>query len=253
MIYRKMKFVAAFIFAMAVLSFPARADSSTTFVEANAKYQAKDFKGAALLYEELISSGHSTAESYYDLGNAYFRANQKGKALIAYQRAFRAAPRDADVRWNISIVKSYVADRTDAAGGDPILTKLNEIFSYLSTNEISWALTGCLLLWVLLVSGGLFLRSAQSRLKGFQRLTIFLTVVSAFLFIVRWTQIKDPVAVVLDKEVFARYGPTENESKAFLLHEGAEAKITDRTDDWFYVSLSNGQSGWIPKRACEII
>jgi len=69
----------------------------------------------------------------------------------------------------------------------------------------------------------------------------------------KWTDAKDPRVVVLDKEVYAHYGPSGKETNAFLLHEGAEGKVLDETPEWFYIVLKNKNSGWIPKSSCETV
>jgi len=58
---------------------------------------------------------------------------------------------------------------------------------------------------------------------------------------------------VLYKEVTARYGPSDKETKAFVLHEGASAKVLDQTDGWYYIFLQDKNTGWVSKKSCAII
>ena len=87
------------------------ADSSSLFAEASAKYAAGDFKAAAALYQQIVDSKKATAAVYYNLGNAHLRLGKKGAALIDYERAFKASPRDRDLRWNLSVLKNSLPDR----------------------------------------------------------------------------------------------------------------------------------------------
>ena len=73
------------------------------------------------------------------------------------------------------------------------------------------------------------------------------------LFVLKWYQVKEPKAVILVKEIYARYGPSDKETKAFLLHEGAEARVMDETKGWWFIALVNKNSGWIPKETSGIV
>lgn len=229
------------------------ADTPTRFIEANASYKGRDFKNAALAYEELAAAGHTTPALYYDLGNSYLRLGKKGKAIVAYERALRAAPRDPDVRWNLDVVKSGLPDRIEEPYGDLILMKVNEALAYVSVNEAAWAFTLSLGVIALLMGLALLAPGARAWTRGLISFAVLFAVFAAGVFAFEVWKEKDALAVLLDREVVVRYGPSENESKAFLLHEGAEARVTDSTDDWFFIRLANGHSGWVPKRACEIV
>jgi SH3-like domain-containing protein len=65
--------------------------------------------------------------------------------------------------------------------------------------------------------------------------------------------LREPAAVVLEKEVYAHYGPSERETKAFLLREGVEVKLLDESKGWLYVSLGEKNPGWVPKASCEVV
>src|SRR5688572_13403556 len=86
-----------------------------SFSAANAKYQAGDYKAAAALYEKIKPS---TASVQYNLGNAWLRQGQKGRALLAYRRAQAMTPRDADLQWNIHLLKASLPDRMDGEAAD---------------------------------------------------------------------------------------------------------------------------------------
>ncbi len=222
-----------------------------TFEDANTRYQKGDFKGAVEGYEQLLASSPRTPASLYNLGNAAFRTGKKGKALLNYRRALEIAPRDEDTRWNVLVVQSALIDRISEPAG-PLDVAVEKITAYVSTNEAAVAFTAALALWALTafaafagVRGGFF---------GFIRTLIVTAVlISGLVLAVECYSHKDPRAVILAKEVTARYGPSTRETKAFVLHEGAEVRVTDRTKDWVYATLQSGNSGWIPRDACEIV
>ncbi len=227
--------------------------AATTFEQANEKYRAGDFKVSAELYAKAIENGETSGAAHYNLGNALFRLGQKGKALASYERARKILPRDTDVAWNINLVQSTFLDRLDVVDEPIFVFWAKKIAESVSFAELAFlVLVFCAILFVsALVS---FIWPAGSgRLKGLQVLTLAVLLCSATLLGFKIWQGRDARAVVTDAEIFARYGPSGKETKAFLLHEGAEGWVSDEVKDWVYVTLANKSSGWVPKKSCEII
>ena len=225
----------------------------SAFTDANAKYQSGDFKGALASYESLLNSGKETVALDYNLGNAHFRLGHKGRALVYYERALRIVPRDPDVLWNIGILKTAVADRIEPPDENLLVFWIRKITDRLTVNEISLALSGLLVLWAFSAFLTFIFPAMKPVGRGLGILTLMFALPAVVLFGFKWLDIKDPQVVILDKEVQARYGPSDKETKAFTVHEGAEAKVTDESKDWLFITLSSKNSGWIPKKTCETI
>ncbi|OGW91335.1 MAG: hypothetical protein A3D28_02515 [Omnitrophica bacterium RIFCSPHIGHO2_02_FULL_63_14] len=223
------------------------ADNSTAFVEGGARYQAGDFKGAAALYESLVDAGLGTADVHYNLGNVYFRLGLEGKALAAYERALRVRPRDADALWNRELLKSVLADRIESRPPGWLVW-----LEAVSIDELARVFSAALCLCALLAVGGYFKPGARAW-RPLRTVALLLLLAAAALFAGKWSQVKDPRAVVIEKEVTARYGPSVRESRAFVLHEGALARVTDQTDEWYRLMLPGRQSGWVPKNSTELV
>jgi tetratricopeptide (TPR) repeat protein len=229
------------------------ASSPSLFVEANGKYQAGDFKGAADLYQKIIKSGNVTSAVYYNLGNAALRLGQKGEALVYYRRALKGAPRDKDLKWNIHVLQSALPDRIEESSPNLIRLALRYATTPWTLDEMAVFFTaGFAVFAVLALLGYLF--PAFRPVSGFLRgLVLLFMLIPAVLFAFKWWDTKDPRVVILDKEVYAYYGPSDKETKAFLLHEGAEGKVLDNTQDWYYIALKNKNTGWIRKNSSEIV
>lgn len=248
----------AFILSLTLLTIYARPASgeyvkSGPFTEANAKYQAGDFKAAVEAYEGLLKSGERTAPVYYNLANAYFRLGQKAKAVIAYERALGLAPRDPDIRWNIAVLKSVLPDRLEPKDDDVFMLWLRELTDKFTVNECAVAFTGILAFWTLCAWLGYFFPGLKTWVAAFQTAAFFCLLAVGGIFFFQWQEVRVPRIVVTDREVSARYGPSNRETKAFTLHEGAEGRVMDEANDWVNVSLVDKNSGWIPKKSCELI
>ena len=71
---------------------PAQADADATFTRANADYAAGKFPSAIEGYESLVKSGQWNPSLFYNLGNAYFRTGDLGRAILNYERALALDP-----------------------------------------------------------------------------------------------------------------------------------------------------------------
>lgn len=222
-----------------------------SFEEANEKYRAGDFKGAAQAYQEIVRSGHGTAAVQFNLGNSLLRLGKKAEALLAFERALKADPRNSDLRWNIGVVRSMLTDR-DEEGPSAWLGTLRRAAGWISIDETAWTLAGLAFLLVLAGWAHFATDGRYPRLKSLQAFLLALVVLSAFMFMFQRREDARRRAIVLDKEVTLRYGPAFSETKAFVLHEGAAVDVLDESGDWRYVSFGDN-AGWLPKKTAEIV
>jgi tetratricopeptide (TPR) repeat protein len=82
--------VAALLAAVVISLFPAQspaAVSAAAFDSANKLYEEGKFAEAASAYETLAKSGQSSATLCFNLGNAFFKSGQIGRAIAAYRQA----------------------------------------------------------------------------------------------------------------------------------------------------------------------
>src|SRR5580704_484089 len=81
------------------------AQTNTPFAKANEEYAAGHFQEAIDGYETLARSGKWSASLFYDLGNAYFRASDFGRAILNYERALALEPRHPEADANLRIAR----------------------------------------------------------------------------------------------------------------------------------------------------
>lgn len=248
-----MKTRALGLLIFALMLAPSEGWAKTSFEEAGAKYASGDFKGAALLYGQALQKEDASAAAYYNYGNASFRAGQKGKALVAYERALLRDPRDADTRWNLNVLKSALPDHIEDVSDNVFFSSARKGLEYFTVDEAAVVFAALLGLLALLALLNWLIRPIRKWTGPFAGFLTFLWLVSGALFFLQWLEVKDPRLVVLQKEAPAYYGPSSKETKAFTLHEGGEGKVLDETKDWYYIVLKNKNTGWISKSACEII
>ncbi|MGB2579718.1 tetratricopeptide (TPR) repeat protein [Elusimicrobium simillimum] len=75
------------------------------FNTAASLYKLKDYPQAAALYKTVAGASEEfKQDSYFNMGNAYFRAGDNAKAKAAYKKAILLNPRDKEAVHNLQIL-----------------------------------------------------------------------------------------------------------------------------------------------------
>jgi len=80
----------------------------------NAAYEDNRFAEAIEAYQTVARYGIRDPRLEYNLGNAYFRMGDLGRAILHYERARMLSPTDRDVRANLELARSRRFDRVEA-------------------------------------------------------------------------------------------------------------------------------------------
>jgi tetratricopeptide (TPR) repeat protein len=220
------------------------------FFRANEAYKAGRFQEAVNGYSQLIQSGHKSGPLFYNLGNAYFRQNQLGRAILNYERARLLMPRDADLNFNLRYACDQMRDAVAESQG-----LMNTTFFWLNTfnlHELFWSFAALnVVLWTFLVTR-LFKRPDWM----FYPFLIVLIAwfIAGFSFGLKWYQLyTDARGVVVQEETSVLAGPDINDTLLFKLHAGTEVCQERSEDGWSLVSLPDKKRGWVKKEAVERI
>jgi len=241
-----MKRLVWFSFACFLLGIPLASakDSLSVFQKANAAYRGGDYAQAASLYESLLKEGVRDTSVDYNLGNAYFKQNRLGLALLHYEKAKRLGPRDPDVRFNLNYARGLVEYRIEDKrnGYSKAWESLLKFFTFQEVGVLtlffglflwsSWILT----LYLRIGSGG----------EGVRKVLMVLSLFALSLWILKGLHVQTArEAVILKSEAAVRYGPSHKDQVALKLAEGMKVRIQKQSEDWYRVSLPNGETGWM--------
>jgi tetratricopeptide (TPR) repeat protein len=234
----------------------AQSAATTLYRQANQVYQEGDYGSAIELYLQILESGVSHGSVYYNLGNAYFKDNQLGRAILFYERARRLLPRDEDVAANLALANELTVDKI-AAGRGPLLTRaLTWPAQSLSIAELTWITFTLYMLVATLAVVALSIGKNRFRKKLLATILVvgvFFVASGASLFGNIYGQRKISTAIVLTPSVDARSGPGQEYTKIFSVHEGTRIRIRQERENWYLISLPNGLAGWVPSEIAEII
>jgi tetratricopeptide (TPR) repeat protein len=217
------------------------------FEQAASLYQAGDYSASAKAWEQLLAQKYESPALYYNLGASSYRLGQLGRAIWAFERAMLLNPRDKDARWNLGILRKKIQDKENDSNEQWVLSEIRNMMSRASTHELARVFQILLLGWSLMIV--LYALSPVSRgfVGRFNGIMIIALCVTGALLGLRWTEVRHPQGIVNKAEVSVRYGPTDSDTKAFILHEGSKVQILKESSGWYFVQFSGRQSGWLPE------
>jgi tetratricopeptide (TPR) repeat protein len=224
---------------------------TAAFEQANKLYEQGRFSEAAATYEQLIHSGHPFPVVFYNLGNAFFKAGQYGRAIAAYRHAEKLMPRDPNLRFNLQFVRKKVS-AGDAVPG----TVWQRSLSHLTLNEWTALAAGAYWLWFLLLALREFRPALKRPLRGYTSTAGAAALLLAGCLVAAiYEQSRVTEAVVVAPGAVVRYGPLEESQVRFQLRDGSEIVVLDEKDllvgdkkqSWLQVQDSVRGIGWLKR------
>ena len=223
--------------------------------EANSLYRNGEFKAARDKYLWVVDSGVQNGQVYYNLGNACFKVDQLGEAILWYERALRLEPRDADIQANLRFANKIKKDREPAIEENPIWLFLVAVYLYPTLNELG-IIFGLSFFLLFVVAAWSLWNQERNRTVWFGALLtcVFLALSSGFFFATRiYAHANLQEGIITVKEGIARSGPDQDQTVVFQVHEGTKVKIERQEHDWLLIRLDNGWGGWLPAAAVSVI
>ena len=244
-----------FIFIFWAASISLAVDTQTTlqtvFFQANTFYTQGQYKPAAEAYETVLQAGFASGNVYFNLGNAYFRNGQAGKAILNYERARRFLPSDPDLAANLQFARSLAG----AVGCQlPLWKRLVFPLAHtLATDSFVWFTSiAYTLLFVILAVYYLSPLRPQWLLYAGRGFVVLLLVMMTSLIQQARTDDLQRKAVVLAKEDSpVRFEPADNGTVHFSVTQGTLIQILDVREDWWQVARCDGRRGWIERDVLE--
>lgn len=228
-----------------VLSLPAFAQA--TLQTGEELFRQGKFSAALNVYEQLLKNHPKDPFVYYNIGNCYFKMGSTGLAAANYFRAFKLAPRDADIRHNLALALASGGERF-VPSGIPVV--LHQAYFYLSYAELKGLTYG---LWWLV---SLLLVVCILRRKWNVLATIgCVLLLGCNIWLYSRAQLEQRATAVIAAPVAEiRSGPGTNFPASASVAQGHLVTILDEKDAWYEVAVtSQGIKGWMEKNTIEKI
>ena len=241
---------------IALLIAAANITAQETTPTADDLYRMDDFQGAIAAYEDILAAGQTSADLHYNLGNAYYRDGQLGKAILNYERALRLKPGMNDAKENLALANAHTADR---------ITVLPQLFVVRWWNGLTTVITptGWRIIWLLLLAvvgtGIVLLRTGRSntvRKAGLATTAgslLLLLLATALLISSTHSYNTHPYAIITDQSVTMKASPDSKSIDKMILHEGTKVKVIEDLTGWYKIAIADGTNGWCPQNTMERI
>lgn len=227
-------------------------DQAVATARAEPARAAALYRKSASAFETLRASGAANAAVCYNLGNAYFRLGELGRAVLNYRRAARLAPTDDTIAMNLKYARDRVEPYISPTGGSRLLDRLMFWNNHTSQRQrFMIAAIGSLAGWLLLTIR-LWIRSRGVVVAA----TVLIVLGLANAASVGWQLRKEarfPAAVIVSGEHTLRLGRGEGYDPVITqpLGPGVETRILNERGGWLEVELVDGKTGWLPAEALE--
>lgn len=216
--------------------------------KAEIAYEKHEYKKAIDSYELLLKEGYTSYQLYYNLGNAYYRNRQLGKAIYNYERAKKLNHTDEDVRNNLNLAYTKTIDKIEVKENFFISAVKTNVLSSFTTTTWAWLTVGASVLFFVFLY--LFIAGPNVFIK---RISFFVSLVLLISFFIIYflgnsaknAKEQNSFAIITATETKVFTEPTATSPSKFGLHEGTRVRIVEFNADWVLIKLENGNEGWL--------
>src|SRR6056297_1080930 len=141
--------------------------TDSVYHRAGKAYDTGDYEEALALYRQLNEQGLEEADLYYNMGNAAFRSNKLGFAILYYEKALKLNPSMEEAQVNLDYVSRFKEDNLEKVPELFIKTWIRSLVLSLSAN--GWGAASLLLfaLFLAALAAYIFARRMAVKKSGF--------------------------------------------------------------------------------------
>ena len=223
---------------------------------ANKLYEQGRYPDAAAAYETLGQTSQGEA-LFFNLGNAWFKAGQIGRAIAAWRQAERLNPRDPSIRFNLQFARKKVAGADGSIG-----SAWQRGLATLTLNEWTVLAAVTLWLWFCLLALREIRPAFRPALRGYAATAGLATVaLAACVTAAAQLQFGTTAAVVVVPEAIARSGPLDEAKVLYQFRDGTELTVvdqkelasTDQKQTWLQVRGPSQRVGWVKRDQVTVL
>jgi tetratricopeptide (TPR) repeat protein len=226
------------------------------FRKGNESFAGGDFRSAIQHYSAIVAAGFIHEAVFYNLGNAYFKDGQMGKAILYYEKAAKLVPQDREINENLTLARSRIVDKVETPQPHVFFRVLSRLRGGLPLDMETGVAAGLFALANLIYSFHLLKKSGRGKRILLRLAMAFLSVsllvgISNAIRIYQDRSVRD--AIVLGEKVDVLSGPGSDHSSLFSVHDGLKVTIQNDVGEWSQIRLENGWNGWVKKEVLGLI
>jgi tetratricopeptide (TPR) repeat protein len=215
-----------------------------TWEAANEAYQNGKYEEAKVDYLQLAGTREYSADLFYNLGNAWFKLGDQGRAILNYERALVLNPGLEEARANLQTALKIV-------GNDDQPTFRERIGAYADFFPVIASITFWIAAFCFLPAS----RKRGSLVTFWRSVSIVMALIcigSASITFWVGSGLKDPNrALVVESATDLKYGPAVTARPVESLQIGQKVELISERGDWTFCRASSDNLGWILTRKAE--
>ena len=232
-------------------------EAVVTKAQADSAYINNDFASAVYLYENILANQGESADIYYNLGNSYYKMDNIAKAIVNYEKALVLNPGNGDIRFNLELAQSKTVDKVTPMSEVFLVTWMKDLTNLMS--EKGWTKMSIITFILMLLMLALYFFSKKIAMKKVGFISAICLLFICILANIFASSQKNKAqshgsAIIMTPSITVKSTPNEGGTDLFILHEGRKVNIKDNTmREWKEIQLEDGNAGWVPASAIEII
>ncbi len=230
------------IFSLFFICFSCLLFAQISSSKASEYYTQKKYQAALQEYFNLPEN----ADTYYNIGNCYYKLGDYGKAILFYHRALRLNPNSWQILKNLQIAEKTLLDK-------PVeLTKMEKLWEQadrlLSLNALALLILALLFImcvfWIVAVY--------KPRIRYLSFLSLLVCLAFGYFAFQKHEAMKSEAVLIAD-EATGYSGPAEDFKTVFTIHEGNFFTVLEQDGLWSKIKLKQGFVAWIKSENLEKI
>lgn len=223
-----------------------QADDQSDFETGVKLYNDSQYDSALGYFKAIEERELASSELYYNLGNCYYKTNQKGLAVAYYLKALRLEPRNEDIKANLGFVRSTLRDKSDDSLQNPIWNFIKNSSLAFHERELTWAVFAVFVMIVGILIFMIFYKEKNLPLVILLIIFIAIALVGGSLLAINLTMNHyTPMGVIIEPEVSVLAGPGAISDIRFTAHEGLTFQILRQESGYYEGIFANRLKGWV--------
>jgi tetratricopeptide (TPR) repeat protein len=224
------------------------------FASGNIAYGNRLFDSAVIYYNQALKTGKESAPLYFNLGNAWFKTGDLGRAMVNYLKAERLDPSDDDIRHNLEFARQFSTVQMEGVELNPISSFVNAMVGPYRLNTWAWWSSSAfiLLMLCLILRHGFAVSSAVLR-SGVNVLVVAVLILGGLTSWKYRSDFLDRRAVVIEESATVYTGPSTGSDVELQAAPGLVVEIIGQSGEFYNVLFANKRRGWMKSSQIETI
>ena len=238
----------ALVLVLLTVSVSLAGTPSEDFGKANEFYKQKDYEKAINLYHSILDQGVESAPTYFNLGNAYFKNGDLGRAILYYMKAKKLDPGNDDIRNNLDFAKQFTSIQMEGVQLNPINSFIESIVGPYRIDTLAWIASAFFILFIGFLAVRYGLGIAGPWIKAGLVVSVILLLTASFITTFKYRHdYLTRRAVLITDEAPVRSGPSDEMDVEIEGAPGLVVEILSQSGDYYNVLFENKRRGWIKK------